>query len=61
MKDNPLKKTKLDLKFVYSDDKSIGIVFSDNNLLMGVVGEFNINLKELEKLTKQQYILEETQ
>ena len=25
---------------------------------MGVVGEFNINLKELEKLTKQQYILE---
>jgi phosphate starvation-inducible PhoH-like protein len=52
LKDNPLKKTKLDLKFVYSDDKSIGIVFSDNNLLMGVVGEFNINLKELEKLTK---------
>ena len=52
MKDNPLKKKKLDLKFVYSDDKSIGIVFSDNNLLMGVVGEFNINLKELEKLTK---------
>ena len=52
MNDNSLKKTKLDLKFVYSDDKSIGIVFSDNNLLMGVVGEFNINLKELEKLTK---------
>ena len=52
MNDNSLKKIKLDLKFVYSDDKSIGIVFSDNNLLMGVVGEFNINLKELEKLTK---------
>jgi len=52
LNDNSLKKTKLDLKFVYSDDKSIGIVFSDNNLLMGVVGEFNINLKELEKLTK---------
>ena len=52
MNDNSLKKTKLDLKFVYSDDKSIGIVFSDNNLLMGVVGEFNVNLKELEKLTK---------
>ena len=52
MNDNSLKKKKLDLKFVYSDDKSIGIVFSDNNLLMGVVGEFNINLKELEKLTK---------
>tara|TARA_B100001250_G_scaffold158129_1_gene135859 strand:+ start:1172 stop:2179 length:1008 start_codon:yes stop_codon:yes gene_type:complete len=52
LNDNSLKKIKLDLKFVYSDDKSIGIVFSDNNLLMGVVGEFNINLKELEKLTK---------
>jgi len=52
LNDNSLKKTKLDLKFVYSDDKSVGIVFSDNNLLMGVVGEFNINLKELEKLTK---------
>ena len=52
MNDNSLKKTKLDLKFVYSDDKSVSIVFSDNNLLMGVVGEFNINLKELEKLTK---------
>jgi len=52
LNDNSLKKTKLDLKFVYSDDKSIGIVFSDNNLLMGVVGEFNFNLKELEKLTK---------
>ena len=52
MNDKSLKKTKLDLKFVYSDDKTIGIVFSDNNLLMGVVGEFNINLKELEKLTK---------
>jgi len=52
LNDNSLKKTKLDLKFVYSDDKSIGIVFSDNNLLMGVVGEFNVNLKELEKLTK---------
>ena len=52
MNDNSLKKKKLDLKFVYSDDKSVGIVFSDNNLLMGVVGEFNVNLKELEKLTK---------
>ena len=51
MKETPLKKLTLDLKFVYSNNKSIGIIFNDNNLLMGVVGEFNSNLKELEKLT----------
>ncbi len=39
------------LKFVYSDNNSLSIIFSDNNLLMGVVGEFNKNLKELEKIT----------
>ena len=40
-----------DLKFVYSDNNSLSIVFHDNELLLGVVGEFNNNLKELEKLT----------
>ena len=39
------------LKFVYSDNDSISVIFHDNNLLMGVVGEFNFNLKELEKIT----------
>jgi len=46
-----LKKLNSDLKFVYSDNNSISVVFQKNNLLMGVVGEFNSNLKELEKLT----------
>ena len=41
----------MDLKFVYSDNNSLSIVFHDNELLLGVVGEFNNNLKELEKLT----------
>ena len=40
------------LKFVYSDNNSLSVIFHDNNLLMGVVGEFNKNLKELEKITK---------
>ncbi len=40
------------LKFVYSDNNSLSVIFHDNNILMGVVGEFNKNLKELEKLTK---------
>ena len=42
---------KTELKFVYSDNNSLSIVFQDNDLLLGVVGEFNNNLKDLEKLT----------
>ena len=42
---------KTELRFVYSDNNSLSIVFQDNSLLLGVVGEFNNNLKELEKLT----------
>ena len=39
------------LKFVYSDNNTISVIFHDNSLLMGVVGEFNKNLKKLEKIT----------
>ena len=39
------------LKFVYSENNSLSVIFHDNELLMGVVGEFNKNLKELEKIT----------
>ena len=39
------------LKFVYSDNNSLSVIFHDNDLLLGVVGEFNKNLKELEKIT----------
>ena len=46
------EKINSNLKFVYSDNNSLSVIFHDNNLLMGVVGEFNINLKELEKLSK---------
>ena len=45
------KKNNPDLKFVYSEN-SLSVIFHDNDLLMGVVGEFNENLKELENLTK---------
>ena len=40
------------LKFVYSENNSISVIFHDNELLMGVAGEFNKNLKELENITK---------
>ena len=46
------KKINSSLKFVYSDNNSLSVIFHDNDLLMGVVGEFNKNLKELEKITK---------
>ena len=45
------KKINPYLKFVYSDNNSLSVIFQDNDLLMGVVGEFNENLKELEKIT----------
>ena len=45
------KKISSTLKFVYSDNNSLSVIFQDNDLLMGVVGEFNENLKELEKIT----------
>ena len=40
------------LKFVYSDNDSLSVIFHDNDLLIGVVGEFNKNLKELEKISE---------
>ena len=40
-----------DLKFVYSENNALSIVFQSNELLLGVLGEFNNNLKELEKIT----------
>ena len=50
---NPLlKKLNKDIKFVYSDNDTLSIIFNNNEILMGVVGEFNNNLKELEKITK---------
>ncbi len=41
-----------ELKYVYSENNSLNIIFQNNDLLLGVAGEFNNNLKELEKITK---------
>ena len=46
------KKINSELKFVYSDNNTISVIFQNNDLLLGVVGEFNCNLKELEKITE---------
>ena len=52
MNDIAYKKVNSDLKFVYSDNDTISIIFQSNEVLLGVVGEFNNNIKELEKITK---------
>ncbi len=39
------------LKYVYSENNTLSIIFQNNDLLLGVAGEFNNNLKELEKIT----------
>ena len=50
---NNFAKSKInpDLKYVYSENNALSIVFQSNELLLGVLGEFNNNLKELEKIT----------
>ena len=52
MNDIAYKKVNSDLKFVYSENDTISIIFQSNEVLLGVVGEFNNNIKELEKITK---------
>ena len=47
------KKTVIsELKFVYSENNTLSIIFQNNDLLLGVAGEFNNNLRELEKITQ---------
>jgi len=40
-----------ELKFVYSDNNTLSIIFQKNEILLGVVGEFNNNIKQLEEIT----------
>ena len=52
MNNNVQKKIYSDLKFVYSENNTLSIIFQSNETLLGVVGEFNNNIKELEKITQ---------
>jgi len=51
LKNSIKKNLQTNFKIVYSDNDTISVIFNDNNLLMGIVGEFNKNLKDLEKIT----------
>ena len=46
------KKLNQYLKFVYSENNNLSIIFQSNELLSNIVGEFNSNIKELENITK---------
>ena len=52
MSNTAYKKLNSDLRLVYSENNTLSIVFQNNEILSGVVGEFNNNIKELEKITK---------
>ena len=51
MKSTAEKNFKSELKFVYSDNNVLSIIFQKNEILLGVVGEFNNNIKQLEVIT----------
>ena len=51
MKNIVKKNFNSELKFVYSDNDTLSIIFQKNDILLGVVGEFNNNIKELEEIT----------
>jgi len=52
LKNTAEKNFKSELKFVYSDNDTLSIIFQNNENLLGVVGEFNNNIKQLEEITK---------
>jgi len=51
LKNTAQKNFKTELRFVYSDNDTLSIIFQNNDILLGVVGEFNNNIKQLEKIT----------
>ena len=51
MKANKQNKNEKEVSIVYGDDNSINVNIFDNKILIGVVGSFDNNLKELEKVS----------
>ena len=51
MKNYIQKKINSDVKILYSENDNLSIIFQSNEILSGIVGEFNNNIKELERLS----------
>ena len=58
MKTNKQNKNEKEVSIVYGDDNSINVNIFNNKILIGVVGSFDNNLKELEKLVVLKFISE---
>ena len=51
MKINKQNKNSKEISITYGDDNSINVNIFNNKILMGIVGSFDNNLKELEKIS----------
>ena len=51
MKINKQNKNGKEVSIIYGDDNSINVNIFNNKILMGIVGSFDNNLKELEKIS----------
>ena len=51
MKTNKQNKNGKEISITYGDDNSINVNIFNNQILMGIVGSFDNNLKELEKIS----------
>tara|TARA_B100000029_G_scaffold65921_1_gene58828 strand:- start:2679 stop:3695 length:1017 start_codon:yes stop_codon:yes gene_type:complete len=51
VKANKQNKNSKDVSIIYGDDNSINVIIYNNKVLMEIVGSFDNNLKELEKIS----------
>jgi len=51
VKPNKQNKNNKEVSIIYGDDNSINVIIYDNKVLMELVGSFDNNLKELEKIS----------
>ena len=58
MKINKQNKNDKEVLVTYEDDNSINVSIFNNKILMEVVGSFDNNLKELEKISGAKFFLE---
>ena len=61
MKINKQNKNGKEVAITYGDDNSINVNIFNNKILMEVVGSFDNNLKELERIVVQKFISEAIQ
>ena len=61
MKINKQNKNGKEVSIIYGDDNSINVNIFNNKILMEIVGSFDNNLKELEKISGSKIYFREIQ